>query len=293
MSRSADPEKMMWDAVLADPSLPLDPRTRELIVADQRLWSRTWLYPWVRIVSRILVAAIQVLKRVVPLPVSAHGLMDRLCLWFLPRCVDPNAVALLIRHFVVETNLLNFVLRNTRPNGIDVVTLRPTALAGLGDRAVIQHDINVYDVMIALRGRDLEARRPLEFGQLDVPPIDPEPERRRFVRLDIQTALCLMNIPFALCLTGPEYRRAVHSMRLDESLLGVLAALTGDPTFRQWRPVGSVVRLDSTADVPRAVYEHALACEYAHETLSRMAGAQPRCQDSGRASRFRQQAPAS
>ena len=72
---------------------------------------------------------------------------------------------------------------------------------------------------------------------------------------------------FHLCLTGPEYRRAVHSMRLDESLLGVLAALTGDPTFRIWRPAGSVVRLDSTSDVPRAVYEHALACEHAHATL--------------------------
>jgi hypothetical protein len=141
----------------------------------------------------------------------------------------------------------------------------------LGDRAVIQHDINVYDVMIALRDQQVEPRAALDFGMLDVPPIDPERYRRRFIRLDIQTALCLMNIPFALCLTGPEYRRAVHSMRLDESLLEVLATLTGDATFRRWRPAGSVLRLDSTSDVPRAVYEHALACEYAHATLRRMA----------------------
>jgi hypothetical protein len=262
---------MIWDAVLADPTLPMEPGTRQLVVADQRLWSRKWLYPWVRIVSRIAVGVIQALKRAIPVAVSAHGLMDRLCLWFLRRCVHPDAVALLIRHFVIETNLLNFVLRNTRPAGLDVVTLRPTALAGLGDRAVIQHDINVYDVMIALRDQQVEPRAALDFGMLDVPPIDPERYRRRFIRLDIQTALCLMNIPFALCLTGPEYRRAVHSMRLDESLLEVLTTLTGDATFRRWRPAGSVLRLDSTSDVPRAVYEHALACEYAHATLRRMA----------------------
>jgi hypothetical protein len=264
-------ERMVWDAVLADPTLPMDADTLKLVVADQQRWSRRWLYPWVRIVSRVSVGAIQLVKRVVPVSVSAHGLMDRLCLWFLRRCVDPVAVTLLIRHFVIETNLLNFVLRNARPAGYDVVTLRPTSLAGLGDRAVIQHDVNVYEVMTALRNHRLDVRGPLDFRMLDVPPIDPEPERRRFVRLDIQTALCLMNIPFALCLTGPEYRRAVHSMRLDASLLGVLAALTGDPSFREWKPAGSVVRMDSATDVPRAVYEHALACEHAHATLVDMA----------------------
>jgi hypothetical protein len=264
-------DAMIWDAVLADPTLPMDAGSLRLVVADQRRWSRRWVYPWLRIASRATVAAIQVAKRVVPVPFTAHRLMDRLCLWFLRHCVHPDAVTLLVRHFVVETNLLNFVLRNTRPAGVDVVTLRPTALAGLGDGAVIQHDVNVYEVMTALRDRRLDARGPLDLRGLDVPPIDPEPGRRRWVNLDIQTALCLMNIPFALCLTGPEYRRAVHSMRLDESLLGVLAALTGDPTFREWRPPGSVVRLDSTSDVPRAVYAHALACEYAHETLVRMA----------------------
>jgi hypothetical protein len=262
---------MMWAAVLADPTLPVDRATLDLIVADQRRSSRRWLYPWLRVVSRVSVALIQVVKRLVPVPVRAHRLMDRLCLWFLRRFVDPGAVTLLIRHFVVETNLLNFLLRNARPARFDVVALRPTALAGLGDGAVIQHDINVYDAMIALGGRRLEARRPLDFRMLDVPALDPEPWRRRLMRLDIQTALCLMNIPFALCLTADEYRRAVHSMRLDESLLGALAALTGDPTFRTWRPAGSVIRLDSTADVPRAVYEHALICEYAHATLVAMA----------------------
>ncbi len=270
MSRRDD-ESMVWAAILADPTLPIDPATLRLIVADQQRWSRRWLYPWVRIVSRLSVALIQIAKRLLPVPLRGHGLMDRLCLWFLRRFVDPGAVTLLIRHFVVETNLLNFVLRNARPAGFEVVTLRPTTLAGLGDRAVIQHDINVYDVLIALRGQRLDGRRPLDFRMLDVPPLDPEPARRRLVRLDIQTALCLMNIPFALCLTGAEYRRAVHSMRLDESLLGVLSALTGDPTFRTWRPAGSVVRVDSTADVPRAVYEHALICEYAHATLVEMA----------------------
>ena len=102
---------------------------------------------------------------------------------------------------------------------------------------------------------------------LVVPPLDVEPATRRFLRLDIQTALCLMNIPFALCLTSSEYRRAVHSLRLDEALLAVLSTITGEDTVRSWRPAGSMVRVDSCLDVPRAVYEHAVVCEQAHALL--------------------------
>ena len=88
--------------------------------------------------------------------------------------------------------------------------------------------------------------------------------------LDIQTALCLMNIPFAVCLTPAEYRRAVHSLRLDISLLSVLATVTGDGTFHSWRAQSLPVRVDSNVDVPAMVYEHALLCEYAHARLCQL-----------------------
>jgi hypothetical protein len=96
------------------------------------------------------------------------------------------------------------------------------------------------------------------------------------LHLDMQTALCLMNIPFALCLTEDEYRHAVHSLRLDESLLTVLAQLTADPTFLRWRPGTPVIRVDTNLDVPRAVYEHAVVCEYTHERLRQLAAASTR-----------------
>jgi hypothetical protein len=105
---------------------------------------------------------------------------------------------------------------------------------------------------------------------LGIPAIDPEPHARRILRLDIQTALCLMNIPFAACLTPDEYRRAVHSLRLDATLLHTLAELTGDSTFLAWRPAGLQVRVDSSVDVPLLVYEHAVLCEYAHFRLGQL-----------------------
>ena len=236
----SEPGLSVWELMAVDPAVPMDRAALALVIADQRRWSRTYLYPWLRVVSRVLVTVIACGKRACPVRFAAHGVMDRLCLWFLRRFVSTDAVSLLVRHFIVETNLLNFCLRNALP-GVPEVGLRPVTLAGLGDRAVIEHDLNVYRVLSGLGASGggvsgvTVARDRLDFGMLDIPPVDTEAWRRRLLNLDIQTALCLMNIPFALCLTPEEYRRAVHSLRLDASLLTVLASLTGDDTFLSWR----------------------------------------------------------
>jgi hypothetical protein len=216
-------------------------------------------------------------KRICPVRFSAHATMDRMCLWFLRRFVSPTAVSLLIRHFIVETNLLNFCVRNAGLPGRAEVGLRPVTLSDLGNRAVIEHDLNVYRVLSSLGNAGVSARPPgsrhwgdLDFSMLEVPEIDPEHGTRRLFNLDIQTALCLMNIPFAFCLTPGEYRRAVHSLRLDASLLSVLAALTGDDTFLGWRTALPPVHVDSNIDVPATVYEHALVCEYALARLGQL-----------------------
>lgn len=268
----------VWQAILCDPTVPFDRATLGQVVRDQHRPSRRWLYPWLRHVSRAAVAAIRLVKAVLPIRMSAHSTMDGLCIWFLRRFVSVDAGALLLRHFVVETNLLNFVTVNT-DSGQAPVTLRPRTIADLGDRAVIEHDVNVYDVLIGL-GATYRGPAPapagLSFDMLDIRPLDPEPGRRRWLKLDIQSALCLMNIPFAVCLTPVEYERAVHSMRLDDSLLTILAELTGDATFLRWRRGGVTVRVDSAVDVPSAVYEHAVICEYAHERLRQLSRARSR-----------------
>jgi hypothetical protein len=261
----------MWEAIYSDPSVPLDRSLVRLIIDDQRRLSRRWLYPVARVFSRVLVALISIVKRVLPFRWMPLRTMDFLCVWFLRHFVSPDAVELLIRHFVVETNLVNFIIRNT-PVPMEPVTLRPETLAGLGDSAVVEHDVNVYDVLIALDGVPLTAPAALDFAQLDIPRLDAERHQRRFLRLDIQTALCFMNIPFSMALTLEEYRRAVHSIRFDDSFMEILALVCDDDTFRHWKLGGLSLWMDSNVDVPRMVYRHALVCEYAHARLVKLAG---------------------
>ena len=136
-------ELSLWPVMAADPAIPMDRATLRLVISDQRRPSRALLYPWIRVASRVAVTLIVVGKRLCPVRFSAHATMDRLCLWFLRRFVSPTAVSLLIRHFIVETNLLNFCVRNAGTPGLREASLRPVTLADLGNRAVIEHDLNV------------------------------------------------------------------------------------------------------------------------------------------------------
>ena len=167
----SDPGPSVWELMAVDPAVPMDRAALRLVIRDQRRWSRSYVYPWLLGVSRMLVTMIVAGKRACPASFAAHGLMDRLCLWFLRRFVSEDAVALLIRHFIVETNLLNFCVRNAGLPGSAAVGLRPTALSDLGNRAVIEHDLNVYRVLFAL-GQAGKLARPdrgdLEIGRAHV-----------------------------------------------------------------------------------------------------------------------------
>jgi hypothetical protein len=260
---------LLWTAMVEGAAQPMDRRAAALLARGQQRWSRRYLHLPASLFSRVVVWLICLLKRVVPVQFASHATMDRLCVWFLRRFVSPDAVELLIRHFIVETNLLNLIVANSGATGVAPVTLRPTTLAELGGGAVIEHDRNVYRVLIEL-GRAGVRPGPagvLDRSMLDVPAIDPERGTRRFAHLDIETALCLMNIPFAFFLTADQYRLAVNSLQLDERLMELLSELTGDVVYRTWRPAGFAVQLRTARDVPADVHTHAVICEYAHARL--------------------------
>jgi hypothetical protein len=268
--RGAD-DPSIADVIRFDPTLPLDERARDLAASDLTRWSHRALLPFVRVLSLVSVFFIRALKALVPFQFRSHAAIDVLCVWFMRRFMSPEAGELLARHFILETNLLAFIARNSG-EVIDPPALRPTSLAELGRGAVIEHDVNVYKLVVAAgkNGADLRRRDVLDFSMLHVPPIDSEPKRRRWLELDIETGLYLMNIPFCLFTTQREYERAVNSFQLDESLCAMLASLTGDDSFRTWTPHKFPMWISVRRDVPKELLWHAAVTEYAHGTLCRM-----------------------
>jgi len=257
----------IWDALAGDPTLQFDRHALGLLERDQSRWSYRYVRPPARVMSRIAVALLTLVKQLLPFEFSNHRLLDRLGIWFMSRFVSEEGGELLLRHFVIETNVLAFIARNS---GLDEPTLRPTTLDDLDDNAVIAHDLNLYEVLAGLGGRPLPGPQdrtgPLDFSMLEMDPILPSP-KRRLLRLDLETGMCLMNIMFCLLTKSDEYRRAVHSLQLDESLLGCLAELTGDELFRSWKPAGYIPIVRTNRDVPRDLFAHAVIHEYIHSRL--------------------------
>ena len=260
------------DVLLFDPALPLSDEARALAARDLTRWSHRALLPLARVLSLSCVAVIRACKRVLPFEIHWHRAIDVLCVWFMRRFVSADAGELLARHFVVETNLLAFIARNCGAP-IPEPTLRPHTIEALGNGAVIEHDIAVYNLVIDVgRARaDLSTtRETLDFSAIKVEEIDAARDRHRWVELDIETSLYLMNIPFCLFTSESEYERAVNSFQLDESVCAMLAGLTGDTTFRSWTPNKFPAWISVRRDVPKELLWHAMVCEYAHTHLERI-----------------------
>jgi len=257
----------IFDALAGDPSFHFDRRALRLLEIDQSRWSYRFVRPPARVFSRVAVALTTLVKRVLPFQFSSHRLLDHLGIWFLSRFVSEEGGELLLRHFVIETNVLAFIARNS---GLDEPNLRPGSLDELDDNAVIVHDLNLYEVLAGLGGHPLprpyERDTPLDFSMLTVGVVETSP-KRRLMRLDLETGMCLMNVMFCLLTTSDEYRRAVHSLQLDESVLGCLAELTGDDLFRSWKPAGYLPIVRTNRDVPRDLFGHAVIHEYIHARL--------------------------
>ena len=146
----------VWDALRCDPALPVDKDVIEWLSQDQQRWTRRYLLPWVRLFSCAVCALMTTTKRMIPIPFRWHSGIDVLCIWFVRRFCSPTVAYFLMRHFVLETNLMNFVTHNVGADDVEIFDLKPTQIPMLGDNAVIRHDMNIYRFLIDL-GRSTSA----------------------------------------------------------------------------------------------------------------------------------------
>jgi len=253
------------DLWLVDPGLPYDAELRQALAADAGLRSRRRLLGPSRIVTRLLVAAVRAVKLVLP-RTRSHRLLDWLCLRFLRRFVAPGSVALLIRHFAVENDLLDFLAANVAPGTVDRPALRPTCIRELGGSAVLHHDRNLYRCLAQLGqavGPGGLAAGPqwspvlVDASMLaGLPAIDPDRgwPARRWAHLDL------------------EYEHAVHSLALDDPLMAILTTVTGDARLAALRPATSALQVRTHRDVPAELFHHAVINETALARLRAWAG---------------------
>lgn len=224
---AADPSP--WLAMYLDLSTPLDEEVKQAWLADSSSRSRQFVLPFMRPFARTLIVLFQVVKVFTPRKLAFSRALHRLLAWGMENFIRPEANWLILRHFHLGSQVLQFIAANA-PVEVATHPLRPNAIADVRDEMFLVHDLNLFNFVIRLNQglRDAGVRlQPVAVPDLSMiaqPPLalaDMPRRRRNF--LDLQSSIELFTPIYQLLLTDSDFWRATHSLQLDETI-GLYAA---------------------------------------------------------------------
>ncbi|HSV39339.1 MAG TPA: hypothetical protein VLI04_11320 [Nocardioidaceae bacterium] len=273
----------IWEAMAVDPNLHVPWDSLAAQVRNNQRWSRRHLYGVVRIWAMLTIRICLLVKRMLPFDLASERAMNWIGPRFLRRFCSPETLDFVLRHFAIESNLINFVAANSGADDVQRVSLSPRSAAEVSDNhgmnAIVRHDANIFNLVIDLGESDtadVHTRRRLEdidFSMIAIPEFDLEPGVRRWMNLDMSIAAHITVATLAFFMDYRTAERAVNSFQLDESMLASIANITGDPVFRTWPIAKYPTWLGMTRDVGRDLHLHMIANEYAHTRLQWMSDA--------------------
>ncbi|AOX99996.1 hypothetical protein [Jeongeupia sp. USM3] len=224
-----------WLALYLDQSTPLPDHVKKAWLADSSSASRQFLLPFIRPLARVLIVLIQIVKAVLPRRWAASRSLHWLLAEGLKRLVSPEANWLVMRHFHLGAQILEFIAANA-PVPVETSPLKPLVLDDLKDELFLKHDLNLFNFVIRL-GQGLRfAETELgpvaqpDFSMIGEPPLklaDLPQGRLNFV--DLQTAIECFTPVYQLFLTDNDFWRAANSLQLDETIGLYAATLLGRP----------------------------------------------------------------
>ena len=225
-----------WVALYLDESTPVNLEVKAAWLTDSSSWSRQFLLPVVRPLARATIALLQLVRIVLPSAFTSSTILHRLLAWSLRTFVRPEANWLILRHFHIGSEILDFIARNVPGTRVPLKPLRPAKLADLREHLFLQHDLNLFNFVINLN-RELRAqgaeiapvKRP-DFGGLSEGRFGIEPLPARWHNfVDLQTAIELFTPVYQLFLTDNDFWRATNSLQLDETIAIYVARILQQP----------------------------------------------------------------
>lgn len=225
-----------WLALYLDRSLPIHEPAKKALLAGNNTWSRRLLLPVVRPLARLSIVLVQLLRIVIPERWNSSRLLHKTIYWGLKYFVRRDANYLILRHFHIGTELLQFIADNIDDIRIDSTRpLRPQRLRDLLDDTFLIHDLNIYNFIAELNeqlrrdNRDIVAVDDLDFSAITDGEFDLEPGGDHVTNvLDLQTAIEMYTPLYALFLSDHDFWRASNSLQLDETVSIYIGKLLND-----------------------------------------------------------------
>lgn len=229
-----------WLALYVDTSLPLRDEVKAALLGNNSSYSRQFLLPLIRPFAMLAIALIKVIKTVLPNWLTSSKILHRTIYWGLKWFVRPDANWMILRHFHIGSEILQFVSANVPGVKIPLHPLRPRNLEGLIDNVFLQHDLNIYNFIIRLnrelkaKGLQLTKQENLDLSAITVGPFDIDMASlpsRPWNFLDLESAIEIYTPLYQLWLTDSDFWRACNSLQLDETIAIYAARVVGDTNY--------------------------------------------------------------
>ena len=265
-----------WLALYLDQSTPVDPTVKEAWLRDSSSRCRQFVLPVVRPIARSAIVVFQLVKIVLPKAFTSSWLLHRLLAWALRMFVRPEANWLILRHFHIGSEILDFIARNVPGTDVPLNPLRPQNLEHLRDDLFLKHDLNLFNFVInlnrSLRSQGREVTRPsgLDFGGISEGNFGIEAMPARWHNfVDLQTAIELFTPVYQVFLTDIDFWRATNSLQLDETIAIYVARILEQPHNLVLLNNKHPMVPESTLRAGYRLVLHGLASEMLYELLVR------------------------
>ncbi len=263
-----------WLALYLDASVPFHEKAKASILLDVSSRSRQFLFPLIRPLCRVAICVFKVSKTFLPNAVSSSWLLHHSIYHGLKGFVSPHANYLVMRHFHIGTELLEFVARNSKGVDIKLNGLRPRTLRDLVNDVFLQHDLNIYNFIIEInrqlreQGRELEPVDELDYSCITDGDFPIEEMPRGWLNfLDLEAAIEIYTPMYQLLLTDSDFWRATNSLQLDETIALYVTTLMGDHKFLGLVNNRHPIVPESILGTGHRLMLHGLAVELLHAHL--------------------------
>jgi hypothetical protein len=217
-------------AMFLDTSIPFNEEAKAVYLRDCSSRTRQFLLPFVRPLARLMIILLQLYKSIIPKAFTSSRLLHRVLYWGMKTFVSPSANFMILRHFYLGSEVLQFIRDNVPGVDITMNPLKPTNLEPVKDDLFLIHDLNLYNFIInlnrELREKNIEVKKQehLNFAAITDTRIPIEPLPKRWTNfLDLTTAIELFTPIYQMFLTDNDFWRATNSLQLDETV-GLLAS---------------------------------------------------------------------
>jgi hypothetical protein len=273
---SRDPSP--WIALYLDQSIPIPEETKAALLKGMSSSSRQFLLPIIRPLAWTALVLLQIFKILVPNRFHSSRILHYLIYLGLKYFVSPEANYLILRHFHLGSEILQFIRDNTLVSGdFSLEPLKPLRLEDVKDDLFLKHDLNLYNFIIRLNQklrtgecRLKKVEKPNFIGITDRP-IQFETLPNRWTNiLDVESAIEIYTPMYQAFLTDNDFWRAANSLQLDETIGIYVSRILGDSQYLWLINNKHPLIPLSTLRAGHRLTIHGIASESLHGLLSKL-----------------------